>query len=92
MIKNVKRGEVYLADMDNGFQEVLIIQNNKGNYYSPTTIVLEVKGVIVNYFSVRTIDKIRLIQRVRQFNTYQMVEVNGKLATVILSIKEPVLV
>lgn len=92
MIKNVKRGEVYLADMDNGFQEVLIIQNNKGNYYSPTTIVLEVKGVIVNYFSVRTIDKIRLIQRVRQFNTYQMVEVNEKLATVILSIKEPVLV
>lgn len=46
MIKKIKRGELYLADMgvtngseQSGIRPVLIIQNNKGNKYSPTTIV-----------------------------------------------------
>ncbi len=89
MIKRVRRGEVYLANMDNGFQEVLIIQNNRGNLHSPTTIVVEVKGVIVNYYSMRTIDKKRLIERVRIFNTYQMTEVDTKITSVILGLREP---
>ena len=43
---DVKRGEIYYADMNNitgseqgGKRPVLIIQNNMGNKYSPTTIV-----------------------------------------------------
>lgn len=43
---DVKRGEIYYADMNNttgseqcGKRPVLIIQNNIGNKYSPTTIV-----------------------------------------------------
>ena len=42
----VKRGEVYLVDLSNGYgseqggvRPVLVIQNNKGNKYSPTIIV-----------------------------------------------------
>lgn len=42
----VKRGDIFLADLDDqygseqgGIRPVLIIQNNKGNKYSPTTIV-----------------------------------------------------
>lgn len=46
MIKQVNRGEIYLADLDpikgceqGGYRPVLIIQNNVGNRYSPTVIV-----------------------------------------------------
>ena len=45
-MKKIKKGDIYLADMDpaigseqGGVRPVLIIQNNKGNKYSPTTIV-----------------------------------------------------
>ena len=43
----VKRGEIYMADLDpvvgseqGSMRPVLIIQNDKGNQYSPTTVVL----------------------------------------------------
>ena len=43
----VKRGEIYMADLDpvvgseqGSIRPVLIIQNDKGNQYSPTTVVL----------------------------------------------------
>lgn len=46
MIKNIKRGEIYLADLNpaigseqSGVRPVLIIQNDIGNLYSGTTIV-----------------------------------------------------
>lgn len=42
----IKRGQIYLADLSVGFgseqggvRPVLVIQNNKGNKYSPTIIV-----------------------------------------------------
>jgi mRNA interferase MazF len=42
----VRRGEIYYADLDGyrgceqgGIRPVLIIQNNEGNYHSPTTII-----------------------------------------------------
>lgn len=42
----VRRGEIYLADLDpvfgheqGGVRPVLVIQNERGNKYSPTTIV-----------------------------------------------------
>lgn len=45
-MKKIKKGDIYLADMNpnvgseqGGVRPVLIIQNNKGNRYSPTTIV-----------------------------------------------------
>ena len=46
MKDKIKKGDIYLADMDSakgseqgGVRPVLILQNNKGNKYSPTTIV-----------------------------------------------------
>lgn len=45
----VKRGEIYMADLPNiggsiqsGYRPVLIVQNNIGNKYSPTTIVVPI--------------------------------------------------
>ena len=45
----VKRGNIYLADMDpaigseqGGIRPVLVLQNNRGNKYSPTTIVASI--------------------------------------------------
>lgn len=51
MKEEVKRGELYLADLgpasgseQRGRRPVLIIQNDKGNTYSPTTIVAAITG------------------------------------------------
>lgn len=45
-MKKVKRGQIYYADLSpivgseqDGFRPVLILQNDTGNKYSPTTIV-----------------------------------------------------
>jgi mRNA interferase MazF len=47
MEKSIKRGEIYLADLrpvvgseQGGVRPVVIIQNEKGNQYSPTTIIV----------------------------------------------------
>jgi mRNA interferase MazF len=49
-LENIKRGEVYFADLGDetvgseqgGLRPVIIVQNNKGNKYSPTTIVITI--------------------------------------------------
>ena len=45
-MKNVKRGDIYYAELtaacgseQSGIRPVIIVQNNVGNYYSPTVIV-----------------------------------------------------
>lgn len=49
MKEKIMRGEIYLANLDpavgseqGGERPVLIVQNNKGNKYSPTVIVVAV--------------------------------------------------
>jgi mRNA interferase MazF len=49
--KTVRRGDIYYADLNltvgseqGGVRPVLIIQNNAGNYYSPTTIVAPISN------------------------------------------------
>ena len=51
IIQNVKRGEIYYADLDpvtgseqGGTRPVLILQNDIGNRYSPTVIVAPITG------------------------------------------------
>lgn len=46
-MKNIKRGEIYYADLkpvvgseQGGIRPVLIVQNDRGNKYSPTTIIV----------------------------------------------------
>lgn len=48
-MKYIKRGDIYLADLDDrfgveqiGIRPVLIIQNNKGNTYSPSVTVIPI--------------------------------------------------
>ncbi len=73
-VLQVKRGEVYYANLEpvlgsetGKTRPVVIIQNDIGNAYSPTTIVAiiteyyEKEASIVNLAQVRTIDKRRLI-------------------------------
>jgi mRNA interferase MazF len=50
-MKHIKRGEIWLADLgtgkgseQNGYRPVIIIQNDIGNYYSPTTIIAVISG------------------------------------------------
>ena len=47
----VRKGEIYYADLSpvvgseqGGIRPVVILQNDKGNYYSPTTIIAAVTG------------------------------------------------
>ena len=46
-MKEIKRGEIYSADFGSeqgGVRPVLILQNNTGNKYNPTTIVAAITG------------------------------------------------
>ncbi len=53
MFGRIYRGEMYYADLNpvvgseqGGYRPVLIIQNNTGNYHSPTVIVAAMSGKI----------------------------------------------
>ena len=53
MMRRIKRGEIYYADLgvtvgseQRGIRPVLIIQNDIGNKYSPTTIVVPITSRI----------------------------------------------
>lgn len=50
-VKQVKRGEIYIADLtasegceQSGVRPVLVIQNDKGNTYAPTVIVAPISS------------------------------------------------
>ncbi len=49
--RRIQRGDIYQADLNpvvgseqGGVRPVLVIQNNTGNYYSPTVIVAAMSG------------------------------------------------
>lgn len=51
MSLQVKRGEMYYADLSpsvgseqDGYRPVLVLQNDRGNRYSPTTVVAAITG------------------------------------------------
>lgn len=53
MIKQVKRGEVYYADLSpvvgseqGGVRPVVVVQNDRGNRYSPTVIVAPITAQV----------------------------------------------
>lgn len=53
MVRKVYRGEMYFADLSpvigseqGGYRPVLVIQNNVGNFHSPTVIVAALSGQI----------------------------------------------
>ena len=71
MKRKIRRKEIYLANSgktvgseENGIRPVLIIQNNLGNKYSPTTIILpftkriEQSGILPTHIQVETFGNI----------------------------------
>ena len=83
------RGEVYYADLDpvtgheqGGIRPVLVIQNDTGNYHSPTIIVIAVTRRTFKKPKqevVRTIDKRRVLSYVGRLTREQMRRVNAAL-------------
>lgn len=106
----MRRGEIYLANLNpvigseqGGTRPVLVIQNDIGNRYSPTTIVaaitsrirkaklpthVEISGArfnldrdsVVLLEQIRTIDKLRLKERVAALDEESMAKVNEALS------------
>ncbi|WP_338842158.1 type II toxin-antitoxin system PemK/MazF family toxin [Paenibacillus glucanolyticus] len=80
--RSVKRGQIYTANMSftyksNGtygktFERLLVIQNNRGNHFSPTIIALTIKNGVVDLYSMNTIDKKRLISLVGSIEEHKM--------------------
>ncbi len=57
MQEDIKRGEIYYADLSpivgseqGGIRPVLILQNDKGNCYSPTTIIAAITSKRTKHF------------------------------------------
>lgn len=102
----VKRGDIFYADLSpvkgseqGGIRPVLVVQNDVGNKYSPTSIVAAItsqinkaklpthieigateygltKDSVVLLEQIRTIDKLRLREKVGHFDEEMMNKVN----------------
>lgn len=97
MIDNIKRGEIYLADLSptigseqGGRRPVLVLQNNIGNYYSPTTIVASItsniryKRVLPTHVLIEARDKLDndsliLLEQVRTIDKRRLIRRLGNL-------------
>ena len=104
----IKRGEIYYADLSpvigseqDGIRPVLVVQNNLGNKYSPTIIVLPItskvksklpthikleeadsnlpKNSVILAEQIRTIDKIRLKEKVGKISEELLKKVKNAL-------------
>ena len=94
MDTNVKRGEIYYADLSpvvgseqGGVRPVLIVQNDTGNRHSPTThIGLSAqssglpKDSIVLLEQIRTLDKKRLREKMGRADSAVMEQVDAAIA------------
>lgn len=61
MVDHIKRGEIYLANLNptigseqGGIRPVLILQNNTGNFYSHTTIIASMTSMFRNKKNIPT--------------------------------------
>ena len=102
----LKRGDIYFAELNpvqgseqGGMRPVLVVQNDVGNNYSPTTIVLPItsrlqkpklpthvalcrqesgltRDSVVLAEQIRTIDKVRLQQKVACLDAITMNRIN----------------
>lgn len=97
MYSQIKRGDLYYADLDpaigseqGGKRPVLIVQNDVGNYYSPTTIVaalttsIKHKHVLPTHQLVRAreglrYDSIILLEQVRVIDKMRLLQCVGSL-------------
>lgn len=95
----IKRGEIYLAKLDctigseqSGIRPVLVIQNDIGNKYSPTIIVLAItsktKNNIPTHVKIESSfeglkkDSIVLVEQVRTIDKSRLIKKIGKLDSI----------
>ncbi len=92
----IKRGDIYLANLDpvigseqSGIRPVLIIQNDIGNKYSPTVIVLAITSKVKkdipthvklnSYIEGLEKESIILVEQVRTLDKNRLIKKLGKL-------------
>ncbi len=91
----VKRGDVFFADLDpvvgseqGGIRPVLVVQNNIGNRYSPTLVVLPLSTAKKNYLPTHIHicgskslprDSIVLAEQIRTIDRYRLREYVGSI-------------
>lgn len=94
-MKRIKRGDIYLADLSpvvgseqDGIRPVLILQNDTGNQYSPTTIVAAItskadKTTFPTHVKITTdvlkCSSIVLLEQIRTIDKTRLNEYIGKL-------------
>ncbi len=90
----IRRGEIYYADLSpvvgseqGGVRPVVIIQNDKGNQYSPTTIIAPITSrtktkipthVFINNSCLKN-QSIILLEQIRIIDKSRLIEYIGKL-------------
>lgn len=94
-MRNVKRGEIYYADLSpvigseqDGTRPVLVIQNDTGNKFSPTTIVAAITSksdkaklpthVIVHAEGLEK-ESVVLLEQIRTIDKRRLIRFSGKL-------------
>ena len=94
-MKNVRRGEIYYADLSpvvgseqDGTRPVLIIQNDIGNKFSPTTIVAAITSksekaklpthVIVHAEGLE-MESVVLLEQIRTIDKRRLIRYSGRL-------------
>lgn len=94
----VKRNEIYLADLRNSLgseqafiRPVLVIQNNRGNKYSPTTIVACISSKVkeknrlpTHYFLPKDVglktDSIVILEQIKTIDQKRLIKYIGKVS------------
>lgn len=96
MMKRLKRGEVYVAELGEGigseqmrYRPVVIVQNNKGNAYADTTIIVPITSkrksslpnhVIVHYGFLSKYHGCVLTEQIRTISVERLKKYVGMLA------------
>ena len=94
-MRNVKRGEIYYADLSpvvgseqDGTRPVLVIQNDAGNKFSPTTIVAAItskldKAKLPTHVIVHAegldVESVVLLEQIRTIDKRRLIRYSGKL-------------
>lgn len=90
-VERVTRGEIYIAELDGieseqkGYRPVLIIQNNTGNKFSPTTIIAPItskpKKELPTHMDISSLESLSivLLEQVRVLSKTRLVKKVGEL-------------
>ena len=108
MERKIMRGEIYYSDLDpvigsdqGGFRPVLVVQNNKGNRYSPTVVIVPItsrlgKHNIPTHVRLSSMylpkDSIAMLEQIRTIDKTRIKECIGELSNENMKLVENALV